>query len=246
MATVFMKWLETSPKDYERGIRLLTLGRLQTIQRKIADTYIQPGLRVLEIGCGTGALTAMMAARGAAVTAIDASPAMLAEAEKKISGQDFGDRVSLKFMDAALIGERFAPASFDLIVSTLAFSEFPAGERRFVLEACAGLLKPGGRLLIADEVIPGKVLARLFYYLVRLPLVLLTWLLTRTSTTALQGFEELLGQAGFFSQQSFSYLGNSLVLYEARRIAAGIPGPQAELTSRYPPAKRPPQNIHLG
>ena len=65
MATVFMKWLETSPKDYDRGIRLLTLGRIQRIRQKIVEAYIRPGTRVLEIGCGTGTLVAMMAARGA-------------------------------------------------------------------------------------------------------------------------------------------------------------------------------------
>ena len=37
MATVFMKWLETSPKDYDRGIQLLTLGRIQRIKEKIAE-----------------------------------------------------------------------------------------------------------------------------------------------------------------------------------------------------------------
>ncbi|MCJ7435916.1 MAG: hypothetical protein MUO77_20750 [Anaerolineales bacterium] len=41
MATVFMKWLETSPKDYDRGIQLLTLGRIQHVKKKIVDDYIR-------------------------------------------------------------------------------------------------------------------------------------------------------------------------------------------------------------
>lgn len=53
MATVFMKWLETSPGDYDRGIRLLTLGRIATIKQAIAEKYVAPGDRVLEIGCWT-------------------------------------------------------------------------------------------------------------------------------------------------------------------------------------------------
>jgi hypothetical protein len=44
---------------------------------------------------------------------------------------------------------------------------------------------PEGWLLIADEVSPTRTLAKLLFYLMRLPLVLLTWLLTRTSTTGL-------------------------------------------------------------
>ena len=67
MATVFMKWLETNPKDYERGIQVLTLGSLSRLQRKIVEQYVFEGARVLEIGCGTGSLMKMMAEQGAIV-----------------------------------------------------------------------------------------------------------------------------------------------------------------------------------
>lgn len=160
MATVFMKWLETSPKDYDRGIQLLTLGKIQRIKETIANNYVHVGTRVLEVGCGTGTLTRMMAKRGATVTGIDASPRMLAEAEKKIKDVDLEERVSLKYMDAALIGDRFPAAYFDLIVSTLVFSELPPDDQRFVLEACQKLLAPNDLLLIADEVTPASTSTR--------------------------------------------------------------------------------------
>ncbi len=228
MATVFMKWLETSPTAYDRGIQLLTLGRIQRIKERIANAYVHAGMRVLEIGCGTGTLTAMMAARGAEVTGIDASPSMLAEAERKVAQEGLEDHVTLKYMDAVLIGERFPPASFDLIVSTLVFSELSPYEQRYILEACKTLLAPNGRLLIADEVIPTGALRRLFYYVVRLPLALLTWLLTRTSATALRDFESLLEQTGFQARAVASHLGGSLVLYdilpaEIARAEANLP-----------------------
>jgi 2-polyprenyl-3-methyl-5-hydroxy-6-metoxy-1,4-benzoquinol methylase len=219
MATVFMKWLETKPEDYDRGIRILTLGEIQRIRERIADTYVQPRMRVLEIGCGTGTLSAMMARKGAMVTAIDASPTMLGEAEKKLVQWDLKERLSLKFMDAALIGDHFPEASFDLIVSTLVFSEIPANERSYVLEACKKLLAPEGKLLIADEVLPTRELNRFLYLILRSPLVLLTWLLTRTTTTALQDFEALLERTGFRTRLADSYLAETLVLYEAH-----IPG----------------------
>jgi 2-polyprenyl-3-methyl-5-hydroxy-6-metoxy-1,4-benzoquinol methylase len=215
MATVFMKWLETSPKDYDRGIQLLTLGRIQHIKERIATQYVHEEMRVLEIGCGTGTLTRMMAQQGAMVTGIDASPRMLAEAENKVKTAHLEEHVSLKYMDATLIGDRFPAASFDLIVSTLVFSELSLEEQRFVLEACQKLMAPNGRLLIADEVIPDRSITRLLYYLVRLPLVLLTWLITRTTTHSLRGFDSMLTQAGFHTYPASSYLGGSLVLYES-------------------------------
>jgi 2-polyprenyl-3-methyl-5-hydroxy-6-metoxy-1,4-benzoquinol methylase len=220
MATVFMKWLETNPKAYDRGIQLLTLGQIQHVKERVADQYVRQGMRVLEIGCGTGTLTAMMASRGAEVTGIDASPRMLAEAEKKVAAAGLQECVTVKYLDATLIGDHFPAASFDLIVSTLVFSELTSDEQRYVLNACQGLLAPGGRLLIADEVIPAGALRRLFFYLVRLPLTLLTWLLTRTTTRALRGFEPLLDQAGFQARAAASYLGGSLVLYDILPAAA--------------------------
>jgi demethylmenaquinone methyltransferase/2-methoxy-6-polyprenyl-1,4-benzoquinol methylase len=181
MATVFMKWLETSPQDYERGIQILTLGRLGKLKGKIARQYVNAGDRVLEIGCGTGTLAILMAEKGANVVGIDASPAMLEEAQTKIAQREMGERVTIKFLDASQIADEFQPTSFDLIVSTLVFSEIPYDEQRHVLEACRRLLAPGGRLLIADEVIPPSRLKRILYSMIRSPLVLVTWLLTRMS-----------------------------------------------------------------
>jgi len=229
MATVFMKWLETSPKDYDRGIQMLTLGRLQKLKEKIVRDYIREGIRVLEIGCGTGTLASMMARQGATVTGIDASPRMLDEAQKKMVSGDLDDKITLKYLDAVSIGEHFPPRSFDLIVSTLVFSELAPDEMRYVLEACARLLAPGGRLLIADEVIPSRRFSRFFFHLVRLPLVLVTWLLTRTSTTPLRGFDSLLAQMGFGSRKAASFLSGSLVLYEI------LPAQAAQHETELPP-----------
>jgi ubiquinone/menaquinone biosynthesis C-methylase UbiE len=226
MATVFMKWLETTPGDYDRGIQILTLGRLERLRQRIVGEYVQPGTRVLEIGCGTGALAISMAQAGAIVTAIDASPPMLVEAQKKVAAADMHDRVTLISMDATSIGDRFSPASFDLIVAALVFSELPPDEQRTVLEACATLLAPGGRLVIADEAIPSRPLSRVLFYLVRWPLVLLTWLLTRTSTASLRGLDALLAEAGLRPRPVASYLGGSLIVVESRPAAAG---PAAEL-----------------
>jgi len=215
MATVFMKWLETSPKTYNRGIQLLTLGRLTPLKREISESYIQPGDRVLEIGCGTGQLAKLIAQRGAQVTGIDASPGMLAIAEEALQTEILEEQVTLQLLGATQVSERFPPDSFDVIVSTLVFSELPEAEQRFVLEACSHLLTPEGYLLIADEVSPTSFWFKVLFYFIRWPLVLLTWLLTRTTTSALKDFETTLTESGYTVSVPISLLGSSLTLYKA-------------------------------
>ncbi|MBS1250129.1 MAG: Corrinoid/iron-sulfur protein large subunit [Chloroflexi bacterium] len=218
MATVFMKWLETSPQNYDRGIWLLTLGRITALKKHIAENYIQPGARVLEIGCGTGTLTALMAEKGAHVTGIDISSAMLAEAERKIAEKGLGDRVTLGQMAALTVGEKYSPGSFDVVAATLVFSEIPPRERLPVLEACHRVLAPTGKLIIVDEVLPHKFLPRLGYRLLHGLVGALTWLLTRTGTTPLRDFENVLAQSGFQTRRTLSYLSDSLCLYEGRPV----------------------------
>jgi len=219
MATVFMKWLETSPGMYDRGIHLLTLGRLQPLKMHIARSYIQPDTRVLEIGCGTGTLSLLMAQQGAYVSAIDASLAMLAEAEEKAAAAELTGRIEFHHLDVTELTDHFEAGTFDTMVSTLAFSEFPPEVLRYALSEIKKLLKPTGQLLIADEMIPEGTVAKFVYWAIRLPLVILTWLLTRTTTTPLLYFPQILRQAGFDPLVQESYLAGSLQLIAAHPVS---------------------------
>ncbi len=215
MATVFMKWLERRPVDYDRGIRLLTLGRLEAMQHLIVEELVQEGTRVLEVGCGTGALTVAMAKAGANVSAIDINPGMLAEAAQRIEKEGVEEHVDLQRMDAVMIDELFEPQSFDLIVSSLALSEMSERGRRYLLKSARKLLAPDGKLAVLDEVRPTLGVSRLFYNVVRAPLQLLTWLLTRTTTHPLVDFEGALSISGFTWNLLSAELAGSLRLYLA-------------------------------
>jgi len=219
MATVFMKWLETKPADYERGIQLLTLGQIQSLRKRVAQQVQLEGgkpVRVLEIGCGTGALTILMARRGARVTAIDVSPSMLAEAKHRVKEAGLGENIELIQMDVTGLEKRFDPRSFDVIVSSLVFSELHPEVQRYTLREVVRLLRPGGQLFIVDEALPEWFMERILYWLVRLPLVLLTWLLTRTTTKPLKNISDTLTEAGFIPRVEESRLGGSLQLISAR------------------------------
>ncbi len=215
MATVFMKWLETQPEKYDRGIQLLTLGKLHKLQDRLVGLLVRPGMRVLEIGCGTGALTVAIASKGAEVMGIDLDSGMLAQAENRLAASGLNENVVLEHMDAALIAERFQPDSFDLVVSSLAFSEMSRDEQAYVLSACHRILAPGGRLAILDEISPPGWIARIAVGAVHLPLRFITWLLTRTTTHPLRAFQGTLERAGFRAMIIESELMGSLCLYLA-------------------------------
>lgn len=222
MATVFMKWLETKPSDYDRGIELLTLGRIKNIRRHIANQIVHadgaPRPRVLEIGCGTGTLTVMLGERGAQLTAIDFSPSMLQEAKHKVADKGLDDRVELLQLDVSQLENYFPPKSFNFVISSLVFSELPTETQKYTLREISSLLKPGGSLLLADETLPEGIITRLIYWALRIPLVILTWLLTRTTTTPLNNLTHLLDTAGFVPKTKMSYLAGSLQLIEAKPI----------------------------
>jgi ubiquinone/menaquinone biosynthesis C-methylase UbiE len=71
------------------------------------------GRRVLEVGCGSGILTAWLVRQGATVTAMDVSPAMLDMARKSV-----GERADLVVADLAK-PLPFETGSFDLIAASL-------------------------------------------------------------------------------------------------------------------------------
>jgi ubiquinone/menaquinone biosynthesis C-methylase UbiE len=214
---VFMKVLESAPERYDAGISLLSLGRTTRVRRDIVENYVAAGDEVLDIGCGTGTLAVLCAEKGASVLAFDGSRQMLAIAKRRVSERNLTGKVQLREMAAVAMDKSFADESFDKIVSTLMFSELYPDEQRFVLREARRILRPGGLLIIADEVRPRSAWKRLLYMLVRLPLAAAAYALTQTSTRALKGIEDALADAGFELVHRKMSLLDSFGLYVARK-----------------------------
>ncbi len=215
--TVFMKLLESTPARYDRGIKLLTWGNHQKLIQEIVSQHISENEHVLEIGVGTATLALLCAQKGAQVTGIDISPKMLEVARRKIAEAKLMVQIDLQEMSVVEMDTHIPDQSYDKIIATLVFSELTNDEQRFTLQQCYRILKPGGQLIIGDEVIPASWLKKVNRYLIRLPLVLITYLVAQTTTTPLKNIEEKLAEAGFKIDAVSRYFMDSLALIVATK-----------------------------
>jgi ubiquinone/menaquinone biosynthesis C-methylase UbiE len=209
---VYMKILESQPKRYDLGIALLSLGQSQKVKKRIVADNINPGSKVLDIGCGTGTAAILAARAGAQVTGFDISMPMLDVAREKIAAASLADRIELIEMGISSM-DRFVDASFDVVLSMLVFSELSSDEQAYTLDHAFRILRSGGLLVIADEVKPTAIGKKLFYSIVRIPLLIVTFVLTQTKTNAVEGLSERICHAGFLIEReertaldSFLYL----------------------------------------
>jgi ubiquinone/menaquinone biosynthesis C-methylase UbiE len=193
---VWMKVLESSPERYDRGIRLLSGGRIAEVYELLAERAAGPGRRVLDLGCGTGAVSLACAARGARVVAIDRDAGMLEVARQKPLPAGPG-AVRWINASAAEIEDHVPSGSLDAVVSCLAFSEMGGVEQDYALRASLGRLRPGGLLAVADECPPRSRWRRAWLRLRRLPLAVAVYALTQATTRAVEGLADRVRAAGF-------------------------------------------------
>lgn len=216
MSYVYMKVLESAPVRYDRGMRLLTLGRLERIHCDIA-AMVNAGDRVLDLGCGTGALAVALGRKGASVTGIDIGPQMLDLATERVRTGGLQDSVRLQELGAVDLDSAFQDGIFDAVVSTLVFSELSDNEIEYTLAECNRILRTGGQLLVADEILPDSVVGKVATFLLRLPFAVLAYLLTQNSTHRVSGLPERITEAGFSISETRSYLLGTLRLFVAEK-----------------------------
>jgi SAM-dependent methyltransferase len=104
------------------------------------------GQSVLDLGCGTGIDAIFLAERGIRVVGIDSSPAMIAEARRKLAGSPLESLVELRVMDMRDI-DSLPRGAFDGITSAFA-SLSTAVDLAGFAESAARLLRPRGLLVV--------------------------------------------------------------------------------------------------
>jgi demethylmenaquinone methyltransferase/2-methoxy-6-polyprenyl-1,4-benzoquinol methylase len=193
-----MKILETAPGRYDKGIRILTLGRLGKAYDRLTS-HIRKGQKILDLGCGTGALTIRAAQKAAKVKGIDINSQMLEIAQKRAAEANLAQNVELCEMGVAELGGEESE-SYDIVMSGLCFSELTEDELLYTLREAKRILKPEGLLLIADEVRPKSISKMIFNWLIRIPLATITYLITQTTTKAVKNLPEKVEKAGLAIQ----------------------------------------------
>ena len=125
-------------------------GQVRELRQRTATlARIQPGEQVLDVGCGTGTLAmdvARRVGRAGRVAGVDPGTEQIARARSKAARS----HVPIEFQIGVIEQLPFPDQTFDVVLSTLMMHHLPTPLKRQGLAEIARVLKPGGRLVIAD------------------------------------------------------------------------------------------------
>lgn len=136
--------------SYDLMVNIFTLGharRLRTMT--VEQALLQPGESVLDVGCGTGGVTIpakVQVGKNGRVAGIDPSPEMISAARRKAKRAG----IEIDFRVGVIESLPFPDKAFDVVTSSLMMHHLPQHLQIKGLGEIKRVLKPGGRLLIAD------------------------------------------------------------------------------------------------
>jgi cyclopropane fatty-acyl-phospholipid synthase-like methyltransferase len=134
---------------FASGDEDLTTATNALTARMLAEARIEPGLEVLDVGCGTGAPACDLVAAGATVTGITTSAVGVAEATARVTAA--GHAAKATFLQRDGMDNGFPDQSFDR--AWVLESSHLMRERDRLLQECHRVLRPGGRLVLCDVVL---------------------------------------------------------------------------------------------
>jgi SAM-dependent methyltransferase len=145
-------WMQPRPMPHRQAALLEHPWRLRYRDPAtlLGQIGVLAGMRVADLGCGTGLFTAEMARRvgdAGQVHAVDMQAEMLALARQRVERAGVGKRV--RFYHSGLHALPLPDASVDVALLAAVLGEVPA--RLLALDEIRRVLKPGARLAISEE-----------------------------------------------------------------------------------------------
>ena len=137
------------PRLYDTFADVFFFGRRRaTFVALVAAAGVQPGQRVLDVGCGTGYFARLLAdgvSRDGLVVGIDPSPSMISYASRQTGGAS-----KCQFQVGTAEALEFPAEHFDVVVSSLVMHLLPEDLRVAALQEMRRVRRPGGKLLVAE------------------------------------------------------------------------------------------------
>ncbi len=133
------------PRGPQRALHELNPTRLAYVQSRCALR----GATVLDVGCGAGLLSEALAREGALVVALDLAPELIEVARLHLLETQATQpalRIDYRVQSVETIAAQ-SPSRFDAITCMEMLEHVP--DPSSVVNACANLLKPGGRLFVS-------------------------------------------------------------------------------------------------
>lgn len=110
--------------------------------------HVPSGSRVLDLGCGVGRWSRMLAARGATVTGVDISPTMIREARRRAHSEGIGDRCRFELGDISMLE---LEGEFDLVLGVTVLQHILDPQAlRAALTRMSSYIAPGGHLVLLE------------------------------------------------------------------------------------------------
>jgi len=146
---------------YDRAIGLFTRER-RWRDALVREARIEPGDRVLDVGCGTGSLLyeLMVNCPQAELTGVDPDPVSLAIAKRKMGPAEPLIRWHEGFLDSLVLEGWRSP---NKVVSSLVLHQVPKNVKRAILQQMYAILESGGEVLIADYMRQDSRLMRMLF-----------------------------------------------------------------------------------
>jgi len=207
VATLLRDWSYRYQWLYDAVSRVAALsvgGETRFRQLALKGLFIKPDTQVLDLCCGSGQVTQILAQYSQAVIGLDASPLSLQRARRNVPQADY--------VEALAEAMPFPDNHFELVHTSMALHEMQPDQRQQIIQEVYRVLKPGGKLALVDFHSPTNPLfwpgLSLFYVLFE----------TETAWQLLQeDLVALLTQVGFQVTQTALSAGGSLQVIQAQK-----------------------------